>query len=336
MPNIEGGLNPPSWAAEIQQRSVLGQRTILFLDEFSSMSDIVHAALLRVVNENVAGDTDFDPKSGPLRGHAVHIVGAANRKRHGASARDLPPPAANRMIHFEWPSPTAVEWAEGMLFGWKSPFYFELPTDWRQSAGKRQALEEIAAFLKFREGPKHDPILFAMPEPREMDERGSKRTGGPWPSPRSWELAADALGATLAAGAPKYVQLTAVEGAVGEGAAGELFTFRRYEDLPDPEAILRKPYDWKVDPDIVKLFITSQAIANAVMRKVTLDRYDRAWQAMEHAVDVTDDVPTLVMAARSLVDIKKDPRYKDVLAKWTPTPVVMKKFYPSLKKMGWV
>ncbi|MHC4121420.1 MAG: ATP-binding protein [Planctomycetota bacterium] len=295
MPTLEGGTHMPGWARELRKRSLDGERSILFLDEFSSMSAIVHAALLRVVNEKIAGDKSFDPKSSPLKGHAVHIVMAANRKKHGASAMDLPPPAANRIIHFEWPAPTAVDWAEGMLFGWKSPFYFELPADWRKNPLKRQALEEISAFLRYREGIKQQPILFDMPAVQATDEEhGGKKTGGAWPSPRSWELASDALGAAMVAGAPKDVQLKAVEGAVGVGAAYELFGFRKFEDLPDPERILRDPKNWDVPEEEIRLFIVTGAIANAVARKVTLNRFNAAWAALEHAYDETEDTATIV------------------------------------------
>ena len=336
MPKLEGGTRTPSWARELRERSKAGLRSILFLDEFSSMSAIVHAALLRVVNEKIAGDKSFDPKNAPLKGHAVHIVMAANRKKHGASAIDLPPPAANRIIHYEWPAPTAVDWAEGMLFGWKSPFYYTLPEDWRSDPRTRKALEEVAAFLKYREGIKQSPILFDMPPVNATDEEhGGKKTGGAWPSPRSWDLAAQALGACMVAGAPKDVALKAVEGAVGVGAAYELFGFRKFEDLPDPEKILRAPKNWPVPKDDIRLFITTGAIANAVARKTTLDRFNAAWEALEHAQDETGDTATLVMAAEQLVGLKKDPRNKEVLAKWVPPQVVLKKFLPSLKAMGW-
>ena len=337
MPTVDGDVIAPAWARELRKRSDDGLRSILFLDEFSSMSAIVHAALLRVVNEKIAGDRSFDPKKGPLKGHAVHIVMAANRKKHGAGAVDLPPPAANRIIHFEWPAPNAVEWAEGMLFGWKSPFYFKLPEDWRKSPLKRKALEEVTTFLRYREGIKQQPILFKMPGVQETDEEhGGKKTGGAWPSPRSWDLAAQALGAAIVAGAPKNVQLKAVEGAVGVGAAFELFGFRKFEDLPDPEKVLKSPETWDVPKEEIRLFIATGAIANAVARKVTLKRFEAAWKALDHALDETeDDVATLIMAAEQLVNIKKDPRYKDVLKKWKPPMSVLKKFFPTMKASKW-
>lgn len=332
MPTVKGGRRPPSWAADIRKRSLNGQRSILFLDEFSSMSPMVHASLLRVVNEKMAAETDFDPRSAPLKGRAVHIVAAANRPKHGAASRDLPPPAANRMIHFNWPSPNAIEWAEGMLFGWKSPFYFELPEDWRSGPFLRDAREMTGAFLKFRES-KASPVLFAMPEMKAVDDEGNRATGGAWPSPRSWEMAADVLAATMVAGAPKNVQIQAVEGAVGAAVAGELFNFAKFQDLPDPEDILKHPEGWKVPTDATKLFIVSNALVNALRIKITEDRYDAAWRAMVHAIKANDDVPTLTVAARELAAMKADLRYRDVLEAYKPPSFAGKKFAPAFRKM---
>jgi hypothetical protein len=336
MPTIKGGVTPPLWAQELRARSEAGKRSILFLDEFSSITPIVHAALLRVVNEKIAGDRDFDPKSAPLKGNAVHIVMAANRKKHGANAIDLPPPAANRIIHYEWPKPTGVEWAEGMLFGWKSPFYYTLPEEWRSDPRARKALEEIATFLKFREGIKQSPILFEMPPVNAVDEmHGGRKTGGAWPSPRSWDIAAQALGACMVAKAPKDVALKAVEGAVGVGAASELFGFRKFEDLPDPEEVLRAPRDWTVPQDDIRLFIATGAIANAVARELTLDRFGAAFEALDHAMIETDNLATIAMAFHELFRLRNDPRNQDILANYEIPFHITKRAFKSLKAMGW-
>jgi hypothetical protein len=339
MPRPDGSLRPPKWAHQLLENSMVGKRSILFLDEFSSMSPMVHAALLRVVNEKVAGETDFDPVNAPLGGRAVHIVCAANRPKHGAGSRDLPPPAANRLIHFEWPRPTAAEWAEGMLYKWRSPFYYKLPADWRESPMWKSAFERIGTFLKHRD-TKASPILFKMPGIKEKTDEGYRATGGAWPSPRSWELAGEAWAATMAAvgpdgveGAPVDVQLKTVEGAVGSAAAGELFAFAKYKDLPAPEDILAAPKKWKVPGDTIKQFIISNTLVNAVKGRPTDKRYDAAWKAIAHMIDAHDDVPTLTVAARELAAMKLDPRYKEVLEDYPPPKWAAKKFAKAFKKM---
>lgn len=307
MPRLKGGYYPPSWAQELHDRAMDGKRSILFLDEFSSMSAIVHAALLRVVNEKVAGDLDFDPKGGPLKGHAVHIVMAANRKKHGAGAMDLPPPAANRIIHFEWPKMGAFEWADGMLFGWSSPFYFKLPADWRKSPLVKKAKSEIASFLIFKQKIMRTPVLFDMPTPKNVDtEHGGKATGGAWPSPRSWDLAAQALGAGMVAGAPKNVNHESIKGAVGTAAATELFSFRRFEDIEDPEKILRAPTSWDVPKDESLLFLSLNSILNAVIQKPTEKRYKAAFRAIAHAHSVTGEGAIVAMPASQLMQVGRD------------------------------
>lgn len=330
MPDIHGGTFMPSWAKELLERSEDGLRSILFLDEFSSMTPVVHAALLRVVNEKIAGDKSFDPT-----GELVHIVMAANRKKHGAGAMDLPPPAANRIVHFDWPTPSAYEWAEGMLVGWRSPFYFTLPEDWRKNPLTRRALEEVAAFIKYREGPQNnDKILLVMPEVREVDEEhGGKKTGGAWPSPRSWEMAADALGAAMVAGAPRDVQDKVVEGAVGLTAAVQLTNFRVLEDLPSPEEILRNPDGWDVPRDDNKLFITTNAIVMAVMRKPTVARYEAAWMALEYAMRVTENEAAIVSAVYELAQLKLRPDYKQLKTAAYSKPLV-NQLLDALKALG--
>ncbi len=343
MPMTDGSVRPPKWAQHLRARSENGLRSILFLDEFSSMSPMVHAALLRVVNEKVAGEApagDFDPVDGPLKGHAVHILAAANRPKHGASSKDLPPPAANRMVHFSWPSPTAAEWADGMLFGWKSPFYYTLAEDWRDDPLHRVAIERIGTFLRHRDSPPNTPMLFAMPPLDAKDDEGNRMTGGAWPSPRSWDIATQLYAATLIAegpdkkqGAPKEVQITAVAGAVGNAASGQLFAFGKYKDLPDPEEVLAHPHSWKVPTDTVRLFIISNTLVNAVKSRPTVDRFSAAWEGFKHAIDETDDVPTLTPAARDLAAMLKDNRYKKAL-QGAPTPkATVKRFGPAFKKM---
>jgi len=342
MPRPDGTLRPPAWAAELLERALKGQRSILFLDEFSSMSPMVHAALLRVVNEKVAGETDFDPKSGPLKGNAVHIVCAANRPKHGAGARDLPPPAANRLIHYEWPRPTAAEWMEGMLRGWRSPFYYVLPEDWRADPLYKAAFQRIGTFLKARDSGKFGaPVLFVMPEKTAKTEEGFRATGGAWPSPRSWGLASEAYAATLIAvgpddvqGAPQPVQERAVQGAVGDEAGAQYFNFAKYKDLPDPEDLLAHPDRWTVPDDTKKLFLISMNLVNVVQNKPTAERWLAAWRALKHGLDESKDAGTLAIAARELTDMYEDPRYREVLHEASIPRKEIAQFVKPFKKMG--
>ena len=333
MPTIEGGTHPPSWAAELLDRSLNGLRSILFLDEFSSMSPMVHAALLRVVNEKIAGDTEFDPDPD---NQLVHIVAAANSRKEGAGSRDLPPPAANRFIHFEWPRLKNLEWARLMIADFKggTSFYYNLPEDWRSRPVLKQVREKIGTFIKYRDSGGRISVLLNIPDRSAMDADGNKQSGRAWPSPRSWEMAADALAACTIVDAPKDVMIKAVEGAVGPGAAGEFFSFERFEDLPSPEDVLSDPEGWEVPQDSIKAFIVASSLANAVQMRTTLERYEAAWKALSHMVHESNNAhgPVVAPIARELAVMMVDPRYRDTI-KGFSYGILMRDWNEVYKKM---
>ena len=289
--DLKGRLIPPIWAAEIRKRSLAGKKSVLFLDEFSSMTPLVQAALLRVVRDKVAGETDFDPKSGPLKGRAVNIVCAANRPEEGAGSIDLPPPAANRLIHFSWPTPSPLEWAQGVITGkWPVPKLEILPDGWRRSSAMRGAKEDVAAFVQARE-----EFLLSMPKTEKL-------AGEAWPSPRSWEMAAEALGAARFAGSPLDVQYELVRGAIGENIAGEFFNYISERDLPDPEDILKDPTKW-VPPegrgDVV--FAVANSVVRAVKQEPTPDRFEAAINFIMHMVNITQRKDEMLTAVQDLI-----------------------------------
>lgn len=290
MPMASGDLRSPSWALEIRDRSLAGLHSVLFLDEFSSMAPTVHAALLRVVREKVAGECDLDPINGPLKGQAVHVVCAANPRGEGAAAIDLPPPAANRMIHIDWQTPGPIAYGLGLVLGWPTPRLLALPDDWRDTRDANTARAQITGFVQRRSG-----LLFDFPD------KDKKKSGRAWPSPRSWELAADALGAARAAGASRDVQALLVRGSVGDSAGGEFLNWLDDMQLPDPEDILRDPTSWNPPedrPDV--LWAVANSISFSVMAKKTPERIMQAWDFIKH---ITDTDPNL---AHALVPLTGD------------------------------
>jgi hypothetical protein len=269
--------------------------SVLFLDEFSSMAPMVHAALLRVVREKVAGECDLDPIDGPLKGQAVHVVCAANPRGEGAAAIDLPPPAANRMIHIEWPVPGPIAYGLGLVLGWPIPKLMPLSLeDWKGSHEARTAKEQITGFVQRRSG-----LLFDFPG------NDKKKSGRAWPSPRSWELAADALGAARAAGASPDVQAVLVKGAVGDAAGGEFLNWLSDLHLPDPEDILRDPTSWNPPddrPDV--LWAVANSIAFSVMAKKTPERIFQGWEFIRHVTNVNPNLAhALVPLTGDLADL---------------------------------
>lgn len=339
MMTLEGVVIPPIWAQHIRQRSLDGEKSVLFLDEFSSMTPMVHAAMLRVVQEKVAGDCEFDPKyredgktPTKYRGNAVYVVCAANPKSQGAQAIDLPAPAANRMLHIDWPTPTAKIWAAGIMRGFELPKIDALPLDWKKSSAVKDAKKDIAAFLT------QTPTSQMLVVPKSAEKMGRE-----WPSPRSWEMAADALGAARFVGASRLIQSKLIVGCVGVDSAIMFF------DWIDKKKEYNKEINIGIDSLISDFDATAEAIVTLsdktdklyhVTRKLTSDifekpsekRWSAAWKLIDHmAMNMTGRAhdyskkmileekvqkasmaPIIVMAS-DLLDLLNDPQYKDVL-----------------------
>jgi len=269
---LDGSLIAPSWAQDIAERSKQGKRSLLFLDEFSSMSPLVHAALLRVVREKIAGELELDPEN-----KYVFVVAAANPSSEGAGSVDLPPPAANRMIHIKWKKPMGMLWGIGLSLGFAKPAIKRLPDNWRESYHAQAAREAVFSFLKAREE------LF-LKLPATETERGLA-----WPSPRSWEMAADVLGAARAAGASEDVQMILVKGAVGDGIAQEFEEFITEENLPNPEDLLKDPtkivtrkgkiLEWK-DIRRDQYYAIDRGLSYAIAKDPTPERWLAVWDVI--------------------------------------------------------
>ncbi|MYR59005.1 AAA domain-containing protein, partial [Streptomyces sp. SID625] len=90
-PAVQGvPMAPPQWAVEL----VRAGRGLLFLDELSTATPAVQAALLRVVLERRVGALQLPP--------GVRIVAAANPRASAADGWELSPPLANRFVHLYW------------------------------------------------------------------------------------------------------------------------------------------------------------------------------------------------------------------------------------------
>jgi len=335
MMKLDGSLVPPKWAREIQQRSLKGLKSVLFLDEFSSMAPLVHAALLRVVRDKIAGECNLDPKhkyidkDGVLNdkegkyigetkyfGNAVYVVCAANPRSEGAAAIDLPPPAANRMLHLEWPTPPALTWAMGMLQGFQPPKLDAIPLNWKSMPEAKAVRKDIGAFLSYAS----EQVLKI---PKQSGERGRA-----WPSPRSWEMAAEALGAARIIGAPRRIEVELLGGSVGLMAAQEFFQWydgtkkwatdvrgqvsRLLEDAKGFEKI--ESYN-RSD----RLFTIGRQLVGAVAEVPNKKNWDKAWGFIDHAEKVASaegtrfNVAPLAVMASDLLDMINDPEYKDKL-----------------------
>jgi hypothetical protein len=324
-----GNLIPPSWARKTQERSQEGKKTLLFLDEFSSMSPLVHAALLRVVRDKIAGDALLDPTGTPCRPKksdrgCVYVIMAANRPEEGAGSLELPPPAANRIVHIFWPRPDVAEWVQGITLGWDTLIINipKLPDGWKQTKTARQAYTTIASYVQKTQA------LLDMPQ-------NEAEAGYAWPSPRSWELAADGYAAAMVLGAPKKVQKLIIAGAVGEGQALQFMNFAVLEGLPDPEKVLAAPTKWDVPEEPDRLYLAISSVVFAMLQDPTQKRFTSAWKAYAHAINATGSqvavaTPAMYPAVKLFKEYPMAPVMKDVGKE------NMKPFLEMMKKAGLV
>jgi hypothetical protein len=205
-------MEPPSWAKRLKEAGA----GYLFLDELSTATPAVQAAMLGVALERRVGELQLP--------RGVRVVAAANPPERAADGWDLSPPLANRFLHVAY-TPSVDGWIDGMTAG------FSLPAGGRVAEPSRErsavARAAVAAFIRTR--------------PSLLDDcpTNASVSGRAWPSRRTWTMTADVL-ALLDPHDLEAAHLVA-SGLVGEGAAVEYLTWRRQADLPDPESVIADP-----------------------------------------------------------------------------------------------
>ncbi|MFM7133996.1 MAG: AAA family ATPase [Planctomycetota bacterium] len=144
-----------------------------------------------------------------------HIVAAGNREEDRSVVFRMPSALANRFVHLEF-TPT-----------------FD---DWREWAVRRQLNPMIVAFLSLRRELLHKP-------------GGTERA---FPTPRSWEIAADIIDAF----GQGVASDEALVGTVGKGAAIELMKFLQSElTSVDIDALLAAPETAPIPTKISSLYV---------------------------------------------------------------------------------
>ena len=216
MPREDAGrtvFSPPSWALTIKHNG----GGVVFLDEISTAPPSVQAALLRPVLSKVVGDLQLPSET--------RFVAAANPPEIAADGWDLSAPLANRFVHLSWEVPAQVI-SDGLLYGFDPIEVPDVDAD---------QVESYLAEAKLRIGS----FLRARPELAHRMPAATSEQGVAWPSPRSWETAAQVMAygrASMVSGSA--VQLL-VAGAVGASAAREFLAWEQNLDLPDIEAALK-------------------------------------------------------------------------------------------------
>ncbi|WP_372341432.1 AAA family ATPase [Streptomyces sp. CC224E] len=280
-PAVQGvPMAPPQWAVEL----VRAGRGLLFLDELSTATPAVQAALLRVVLERRVGALQLPP--------GVRIVAAANPRASAADGWELSPPLANRFVHLRWVHDREVV-VRGLGGVWPRA---ELPVIEPELLGGAVefARRAVCGFLEAR--PK---LIHQLPS-------SETRRGGAWPSPRSWETALTLLAFATAASVSRDVLALLVRGAVGDGPGLELLAHLDRMELPDPESLLADPAaaELPVRGDLRQA--TLDAVVAAVGARPGRERWEAAWGVLVRALETGGAPDLLVSPASALAGLRRD------------------------------
>ncbi|WP_328745138.1 MoxR family ATPase [Streptomyces sp. NBC_00285] len=270
---------PPDWAV----RLVRAGRGLLFLDELSTAPPAVQAALLRLVLERRIGALRLPP--------GVRIVAAANPRSSAADGWELSPPLANRFVHLQWTHDHEVV-VRGLGGTW--PRATLPPLD-------PHKLPEAVDFARRAVCG----LLAARPTLVHRLPTGETRRGGPWPSPRSWDMTLSLIAFATAAGSSRDVLSSLVRGTVGDGPGLELLASLDRLDLPDPEEVLADPAG-AVLPERGDL---RQAVLDGVVAAVRArpdrTRWDAAWAVLVRALE-TGAPDLVVVPATTLASLRQE------------------------------
>ena len=220
---------PLEWAVELAEAG----RGVLLLDDITTATPAVQAALLRVVLERRVGSLQLPPE--------VRVVAAANPPESMAGGWELSAPLANRFLHIDWDL-SARKFAEALRHGFTPARLPDIDVGLHAlAAGNWRSI--VAAFLTVQPSlrntrPAEDEHAFA--------------------TPRSWEAFAvnllascELLGQTPCPGDDFCPPLCArlLVGAIGSGPAAAFLGFLKNLQFPNPDEVL----DGTADLDLSKL-----------------------------------------------------------------------------------
>lgn len=233
MPDADGYISypPPRWSAQFTHKA----GGFLFHDEINTAPPAIQAPLLGLLLKRRIGGAILDGR--------VRQMAAANDVADAAGGWDLAPPMANRLGHLPWEAPTENEWTE-----WLMSNADEKPVagESAESIEKRVMAAWPGAWAKAR-GLVSGFIRAKPANLHKQPPSGSPDASKAWPSHRSWEAATRALASAAVHGMSEADGDMFAAAFVGSGCLGELITYRKDADLPDPTALLDGKIEWKPD-----------------------------------------------------------------------------------------
>ncbi|OKI28307.1 AAA family ATPase [Streptomyces sp. CB03578] len=278
-PAVQGvPMAPPDWAV----RLVRAGRGLLFLDELSTAPPAVQAALLRLVLERRIGALRLPP--------GVRIVAAANPRSSAADGWELSPPLANRFVHLQWTHDHEVV-VRGLGGTWPRATLPRLDPE-RLTGAVDLARRAVCGLLTTR-----PTLVHRLPS-------GESGRGGPWPSPRSWDMTLRLIAFATAAGSSREVLSLLVRGSVGDGPGLELLAGLDRMELPDPEKLLGDPAGAALPERGDLRQAALDGVVEAVRRRPERSRWDAAWTLLVRALE-TGAPDLVVVPATALAALRR-------------------------------
>ncbi len=283
----------PEWT----QKFDVKKRGVCFIDEATSTPPALQAPLMGLILAGRIGGYTLPP--------GVRRMAAANPSDIAAGGFDIAAPVANRMGHIDWTTPSVEEHNAYMMRGTTGSgasagdeFSAEAEerrvlAGWGEAWARAVGLE--GAFLQRRPGLKN-----------QCPKAGDPKASRAWASDRTWEMATRAL-ASAALHSLTEVETEEFVGAfIGEGTAGEWFTFMKEQDMPDPADVLDGRVEFKhnksrLDRTVAVLGACVTLVAPPAAAKRAA-RSSALWGLLEHMTDSKADLDLLVPPVHALIE----------------------------------
>jgi len=228
IPFFNAETNEGVWAKPSFLPSEEGTKGILFLDEINTAPPAVQASAYQLILDRRVGE--YELPSG------WSIVAAGNRENDRGVVYKMPPPLANRFVHFEM----EVD--------------FE---DWKAWAYARKIESSIIGFLAYDKS-----MLFTF------DATSNEKS---FATPRSWEY----VDSIIKSGIDAELILDSISGAVGREAAIGYLSFRKVmKDLPDLNEILNGTITEFEEEDSKIVMALAIGLVNALLENESEEAID--------------------------------------------------------------
>ncbi len=207
------------WAKPSFLPSLEGSKGILFLDEINTAPPAVQASAYQLILDRRVGEYELP--------EGWSIVAAGNRETDRGVVYKMPPPLANRFVHFEM----EVNF-----------------NDWKNWAYAVKIESSIIAYLAYDKS-----MLFTF------DPRSNEKS---FATPRSWEY----VDSIIKSGIESELILDSISGAVGrESAIGYLSFKKVMKDLPDLNNILDGSLTTLEEEDSKVMMALAIGLVNALL-----------------------------------------------------------------------